>query len=43
MASLPLAVLDLSPYSAGQGDAKAVRDTVGLAQRAEQLGYFEVL
>src|ERR1700742_5231967 len=40
MASLPLSVLDLSPISAGQGDARAVRDTVELAQYAEQLGYF---
>ncbi len=40
MASLPLSVLDLSPISAGQGAAQAVRDTVELAQRAEQLGYY---
>ena len=39
MASLPLSVLDLSPISAGQGDARAVRDTVELAQHAEKLGY----
>jgi luciferase family oxidoreductase group 1 len=40
MASLPLSVLDLSPISAGQGAAQAVRDTVELAQGAEQLGYY---
>ena len=40
MASLPLSVLDLLPISGGQGDARAVRDTVELAQFAEQLGYF---
>jgi luciferase family oxidoreductase group 1 len=40
MASLPLSVLDLSPISAGQGAAQAVRDTVELAQRAEHLGYY---
>ena len=39
MASLPLSVLDLSPISAGQTDARAVRETVELAQCAEQLGY----
>ena len=39
MVGLPLSVLDLSPISAGLGDAQAVRDTVELAQRAEQLGY----
>jgi luciferase family oxidoreductase group 1 len=39
MASLPLSVLDLSPISAGQGDARAVRETVDLAQCTERLGY----
>jgi luciferase family oxidoreductase group 1 len=39
-AHLPLSVLDLSPISAGQGDARAVRETVELAQFAERLGYF---
>ena len=39
MAGLPLSVLDLSPISARQGDSRAVRDTIELAQRAEQLGY----
>ena len=34
-----LSALDLSPISAGQGDAGAVRDTVELAQLAERLGY----
>ena len=37
--SIPLSVLDLSPISAGQGEARAVRDTVELAQLAEQLNY----
>jgi luciferase family oxidoreductase group 1 len=40
MSSLPLSVLDLSPISAGQGDAQAVRDTIALAQYAEKLGYY---
>ena len=30
--NIPLSVLDLSPISAGQGEARAVRDTVELAQ-----------
>jgi alkanesulfonate monooxygenase SsuD/methylene tetrahydromethanopterin reductase-like flavin-dependent oxidoreductase (luciferase family) len=38
--SIPLSVLDLSPISAGQGAARAVRDTVELAQLAEGLGYY---
>ena len=38
MASLPLSVLDLSPISAGQSDARAVRETIELAQCAERLG-----
>jgi luciferase family oxidoreductase group 1 len=37
--NIPLSALDLSPISAGQGDARAVRDTVELAQLAERLGY----
>jgi luciferase family oxidoreductase group 1 len=37
---IPLSVLDLSPISAGQGAARAVRDTVELAQLAEGLGYY---
>jgi luciferase family oxidoreductase group 1 len=37
--NIPLSVLDLSPISAGQGEARAVRDTVELAQFAEGLGY----
>jgi len=40
MASVPLSVLDLSPISAGQGEARAVRESVELAQFAEQLGYY---
>jgi luciferase family oxidoreductase group 1 len=38
--NIPLSVLDLSPISAGQGEAQAVRDTVELAQFAERLGYY---
>jgi luciferase family oxidoreductase group 1 len=38
--NIPLSVLDLSPISAGQGGARAVRDTVELAQLVEQLGYY---
>jgi luciferase family oxidoreductase group 1 len=38
--NIPLSVLDLSPISAGQGEAQAVRDTVELAQVAERLGYY---
>jgi len=38
--NIPLSVLDLSPVSAGQGEAQAVRDTVELAQFAERLGYY---
>jgi luciferase family oxidoreductase group 1 len=37
--NIPLSVLDLSPISAGQGEARAVRDTVELAQLTESLGY----
>jgi luciferase family oxidoreductase group 1 len=37
--NIPLSVLDLSPISAGQGAAQAVRDTVELAQFADRLGY----
>jgi luciferase family oxidoreductase group 1 len=37
--NIPLSVLDLSPISAGEGAAQAVRDTVELAQLAERLGY----
>jgi luciferase family oxidoreductase group 1 len=40
MARMLLSVLDLSPISAGQGEARAVRETVELAQIAEQLGYY---
>jgi luciferase family oxidoreductase group 1 len=38
--NIPLSVLDLSPISAGQGEAQAVRDTVELAKFAERLGYY---
>jgi luciferase family oxidoreductase, group 1 len=38
--NVPFSVLDLSPISAGQGAARAVRDTIELAQSAERLGYY---
>jgi luciferase family oxidoreductase group 1 len=38
--NVPLSALDLSPISAGQGEAQAVRDSVELAQVAERLGYY---
>ena len=34
-----VSVLDLTPVSAGRGEAEAVRDTVELAVHAERLGY----
>ena len=37
--SVPLSVLDLVPVSAGSDAPTALRNTVDLAQRAEQLGY----
>src|ERR1700689_2353551 len=39
MATTPLAVLDLVPISAGCTAADALRNSIDLAQRAEQLGY----
>ena len=36
---IPLSILDLSPISAGSDAATALRNTVDLAQRAEQWGY----
>jgi luciferase family oxidoreductase group 1 len=39
MASVPLSVLDLSPVSAGSSGAAALRNSIDLAQLAEQLGY----
>jgi alkanesulfonate monooxygenase SsuD/methylene tetrahydromethanopterin reductase-like flavin-dependent oxidoreductase (luciferase family) len=36
---IPLSILDLAPISAGSDAATALRDTVDLAQRAEQWGY----
>lgn len=35
----PLAILDLSPISAGSTAAQALRNTLDLARRAEELGY----
>jgi len=37
--SVPLSVLDLAPISAGSTPQQALRNTVELAQRAEQWGY----
>lgn len=37
--SVPLSILDLAPISAGSDVATALRNTVGLAQQAEQWGY----
>jgi alkanesulfonate monooxygenase SsuD/methylene tetrahydromethanopterin reductase-like flavin-dependent oxidoreductase (luciferase family) len=37
--TVPLSVLDLAPISAGSDAATALRNTVDLAQRAEQWGY----
>ena len=34
-----LSILDLSPVAAGRGPAAAVRETIDLARRADQLGY----
>jgi alkanesulfonate monooxygenase SsuD/methylene tetrahydromethanopterin reductase-like flavin-dependent oxidoreductase (luciferase family) len=39
MAHVPLAVLDLVPVSSGATNAEALRNTIDLAQQAEQLGY----
>jgi alkanesulfonate monooxygenase SsuD/methylene tetrahydromethanopterin reductase-like flavin-dependent oxidoreductase (luciferase family) len=39
MSAVPLSILDLSPISAGSDAATALRNTVELAQRAEQWGY----
>jgi luciferase family oxidoreductase group 1 len=39
MASTPLSVLDLVPISAGSTATDALRNSIDLAQRAEQLGY----
>jgi len=38
MAGIPLSVLDLSPVSAGSSGAVALRNSIDLAQLAEQLG-----
>lgn len=39
MTAVPLSILDLSPISAGSDAATALRNTVDLAQHAEQWGY----
>ncbi|MFI6347409.1 LLM class flavin-dependent oxidoreductase [Streptomyces sp. NPDC050560] len=39
MANTPLTVLDLVPVSSGSNAAQALRNSVDLARRAEQLGY----
>lgn len=39
MTAVPLSVLDLSPISSGQTAADALRHTLDLAPRAEELGY----
>jgi alkanesulfonate monooxygenase SsuD/methylene tetrahydromethanopterin reductase-like flavin-dependent oxidoreductase (luciferase family) len=39
MAGTPLAVLDLVPISSGSTATQALRNSIDLAQRAEQLGY----
>ncbi|MGH3360041.1 MAG: LLM class flavin-dependent oxidoreductase [Nocardioidaceae bacterium] len=37
--TVPLSVLDLSPIGSGRGASAALRDTIALAGRAEELGY----
>ncbi|MFH8251908.1 LLM class flavin-dependent oxidoreductase [Microbacterium sp. B2969] len=39
MTTVPLSVLDLSPFGAGQTPADGLRASIALAQRAERLGY----
>jgi len=39
MSNVPLSILDLVPISAGSDAATALRNTIELAQRAEQWGY----
>ena len=39
MSATPLAVLDLVPISSGSTPAEALRNSIALAKRAEQLGY----
>lgn len=39
MSTVPLSILDLAPISAGSDAATALRNTIDLAQRAEQWGY----
>ncbi len=39
MSSVPLSILDLAPISAGSDVATALRNTIDLAQRAEQWGF----
>ncbi len=39
MSSVPLSILDLAPISAGSDSATALRNTIDLAQRAEEWGF----
>lgn len=39
MTTIPLSVLDLSPFGSGQTPADGLRATIALAQSAERLGY----
>jgi alkanesulfonate monooxygenase SsuD/methylene tetrahydromethanopterin reductase-like flavin-dependent oxidoreductase (luciferase family) len=39
MSSVPLAILDLVPISTGSDAAQALRNSIDLARRAEELGY----
>ncbi|MGB4779753.1 LLM class flavin-dependent oxidoreductase [Microbacterium sp.] len=39
MSHVPLSVLDLAPFSAGQTPADGLRTSIRLARRAEELGY----
>ena len=39
MSGVPLGVLDLVPISTGSSAAEALRNSIDLAQQAEQLGY----
>jgi alkanesulfonate monooxygenase SsuD/methylene tetrahydromethanopterin reductase-like flavin-dependent oxidoreductase (luciferase family) len=39
MTTIPLSVLDLSPFGSGQTPADGLRASIALAQRAERLGY----
>lgn len=39
MSRVPLSILDLAPVSAGATGAQTIRDSVALAERADELGY----